>query len=104
MVAQNPPGPTAYAVSPAINPLTGAQVVDPNDLIVPAVPQPNLLGPGAAGSSAGGYTTVSTQVLTALLIEQRVTNRLLSDPAALNLELDMLRADEAIAASGGVLN
>jgi len=33
-----------------------------------------------------------------------VTNRLLSDPAALNLEVDMLRAEEAIAASGGVLN
>ena len=103
MTAANPAGPTAYAVSPTINPLTGAQVVDPNDEILPTVPQPNLPGSGATGYP-GGFTIVSTQVLTALLIETRVQNRLLQDPSTANVELDMLRAEEAIAASGGVLN
>ena len=100
MAAQNPAGPTAYAVSPTINPTTGAMVVDPADLLTPSVPAPDLVPPIA---SAGGFQVTTTQTQVAILIELRVISTLLMMNSTTNVDLLALRADEAVGASGGAL-
>ena len=100
MAAQNPAGPSAYAVSPTINPTTGAMVVDPADLITPTLPTPDYVPPIY---SAGGYQPQATQTQIAILAELRVISTLLVMNSANNLDLVSLRADEAVGVSGGAL-
>ena len=98
MTAVNPPGPPASTGTPAINATTGAQLVDANDLIVPSaayLPRSPLPG------NAGGYVSVPMQVLTALLVEYRVQNRLFQMNSTMSLDVSALRADEYDAVTGG---
>ena len=98
MTAVNPPGPPASTGTPAINPATGAQVVDANDLIVPSVPYlPRSPLPG----NAEGYLSTPAQVLTALLVELRVQSRLFQMNSTMSLDVVALRADEYDAVNGG---
>lgn len=91
MVAFNPPGPPAFTQDPAINPLTGAAIVDTTDLVVPAMPMPDLVLPLA---SAGGYQTANVQAPLAILAELRVISYLLWANSATAIDLAALRADE----------
>jgi hypothetical protein len=100
MVAYNPPGPSAYAPNP-VNTTTNAPIVDANDNIIPSAPGPNFVQPFG---SAGGYVSVPTQVLSAILIELRVLSSLLLANSSTNFDISSLRADEASGSTGGAIN
>ena len=102
----SPYGPSAAPVDTYGVPLTDANVLNGAN-VTPTQSSPVISGvvPTNASSplTTGGYTSVPAPVLSAILAELRVISNLLN-LTSLNNDLNSMRADEQLGASGGPLN
>ena len=100
MTAVNPPGPSAYAVTPLTNPDQSGLVSDETGVpVLGPVLQPNSNSIQNIINAATGQGIVGgsgVPPLNAILIELRVLNSiLLYSLGATPLDMDQMRADEA---------